>query len=1763
MIRIRKQLLVYMLITALILSNLILIGTENTYADAYSGNAGENIYWDIDTESGVMSVTGNGDMTSYGQWQWTPYSVKYRDYVTRAIVQEGITSIGDNAFCCFEKLEEVTIPLTATSIGYYAFNNCFVIESISAPTITFIDNHAFYQCYALKNIELGENLSRINAYAFARCFSLESIYLPKSLSTIERYVFLECDSLTDVYYEGSEEDWKKTSIDYGNDNLLNANIHFNSTQSVIVPKVTHVNARNEDMYTMEKAVKYQMSNIMKDESLFNDTDVAMPALELGNYNIDLFKLTAKAEMKLSNYKWSAVIDNEKKTIKVKVGFEDDEKAGIVQTTDMCSSSWSNQYKEMKKFYKFVDGRNLNTRKEWNQFEKLKGQLNQMGCNLFLDAQMSIAGYLEFDYSSSEVKFAEGGILISAGLGAEYRFPLINLPVLKDMLYTSLGLRGDAEGNVVVKRNEVNALNTKIMVKPSITATAKVCGNIYLAKAEAGVDAEISATISNESDAPLTVDLSGKLFGSLSFPIINEKYDVSKNYLNYRMYPQSNTYNSLMSVDEEKIEDNLKSINRNYNLKSRGKNYEYPYNDAKLVSLTDGRILKIWIGDVVERNEENRTALMYSVLEDGKWSEDTVLTDDGKPVGAFFIAQDNDIIYIVYQQSGEIIENGEQTDEKLKKVDLFVKKFDGKRFSEALAITSSNNVCEVIQDVKVTIDGVEILWQENSENSLLGTEGINIIKSIKLKNNIISESEEHIRWDGNGTERIVESVLGNEKDIYYLKYNNNTNTYHIIREKDEKYIDLYTAKVLSNIKVSKDELFFIESNEIYTLKDETVSKTSISGVNSFKIAENKEEKYIFAEFNEGISGEIYISKFEDGKWSKLSQFSNFKQYIRSYYPIVGNANPMVIANCLEIQSENEDTEFEKSSILMSDEYEYMDLQLESVYVDENNLYTDNVLETTLEVYNHSKSDANNLKVIIEDLSTGVNIYSEVLDSMIKKEEKNTYTVKYKIPKEFTKRKVRIAIKSDEIDDDESNNSKEEIIGYTDLQISDVVLQNENNSLIASAELKNIGFDEACEVYVNIYEEGIKEKVSEVIKIENLKSGETKIINWALSDKLLKEPDKQALNALIFEVKTSSEEINLTNNDAKIAFDPNTTFEEKIEDPKYNLALQKNVIVYPGIEEGSKKYLNDGKLTKGGNHCAISSGWGYEKECYAVIDLGAYYKASTIDEIVIQYKDQSDNDTVLSRDYYIQYSTDGENYRTIVKKENVELSDFDEYNATHDEVSSIEGEVRYVKVYYPKSAYYGIQICEIAVLDNDNNIEQISVEIPKPESVEVYSNDCNSLIVELNDKKQEDFLYNIYIDDVKVKDKVSNGVYVFTEIDEGKHDVSVKAVRGEYMSEAKSINDVNVAGMYQYVSDTSNGIFPDKNEYGINYVRYTDVTASASSARENADARYAIDNDATTRWDSEFSDSQYIVVDMGQTYLIKNIGIRWEAANAKDFKVEVSTDGETYKTISYIKDAEGREGRLDDIILNNTIAARYVRIYGEKRNLEYGYSIWEMAIYGPSEEHTSDAYYDISIDGNKIASVSNGETISLGTSEYGYLCNGKIYNSSSNVEVEENMEFTSINKMDIHIMPGAGIKLTKPTGLRFKANLDTDNIKILTNSVAVTTGMLITTNDLFESNEGELMISSIYPKINIINNGWYNENLGEYCCSVTNILETNYKRNFIAKGYIILNYEDGTSRTIYSNLSDNRSIYYVASNAKSAGYPNMNENEINIIESFLKN
>ncbi|MGI3198847.1 discoidin domain-containing protein [Streptomyces sp. GLT-R25] len=118
------------------------------------------------------------------------------------------------------------------------------------------------------------------------------------------------------------------------------------------------------------------------------------------------------------------------------------------------------------------------------------------------------------------------------------------------------------------------------------------------------------------------------------------------------------------------------------------------------------------------------------------------------------------------------------------------------------------------------------------------------------------------------------------------------------------------------------------------------------------------------------------------------------------------------------------------------------------------------------------------------------------------------------------------------------------------------------------------------------------------------------------------------------------------------------------------------------------------------------------------------------------------------------------------------------------------------------------------------------------------------------------------------------------------------------------------------------------------------ATASSTENTSTpASAAVDGNTGTRWASTFSDPQWLSVDLGATATISQVVLRWEAAYARAFQIQTSTNGTAWTTVHSTTTGTGGVQTLD---VNGN--GRYVRMLGTQRGTTYGYSLFEFQVYG---------------------------------------------------------------------------------------------------------------------------------------------------------------------------------------------------------------------------
>jgi beta-glucanase (GH16 family) len=107
--------------------------------------------------------------------------------------------------------------------------------------------------------------------------------------------------------------------------------------------------------------------------------------------------------------------------------------------------------------------------------------------------------------------------------------------------------------------------------------------------------------------------------------------------------------------------------------------------------------------------------------------------------------------------------------------------------------------------------------------------------------------------------------------------------------------------------------------------------------------------------------------------------------------------------------------------------------------------------------------------------------------------------------------------------------------------------------------------------------------------------------------------------------------------------------------------------------------------------------------------------------------------------------------------------------------------------------------------------------------------------------------------------------------------------------------------------------------------------------------AVDGNLGTRWASaQGVDPQWIYVDLGATYTVSSVILRWEAAYATAFQIQ--TSGAAGGPWTNIYSTTTGTGGVQTLTVSGS--GRYVRMNGTARATIYGYSLWEFEVYGTS-------------------------------------------------------------------------------------------------------------------------------------------------------------------------------------------------------------------------
>lgn len=127
-------------------------------AEILQGECGKKLTFTL-TDDGVLTISGQGPMYNYHSAKLAPWDSYY---VRKVIFEDGITTIGAQAFRAKRSLSEIVFADTITTIEDQAFKGCSSLMHIDFPaSITKITNRTFLDCFGLRIYYLGENWDNV------------------------------------------------------------------------------------------------------------------------------------------------------------------------------------------------------------------------------------------------------------------------------------------------------------------------------------------------------------------------------------------------------------------------------------------------------------------------------------------------------------------------------------------------------------------------------------------------------------------------------------------------------------------------------------------------------------------------------------------------------------------------------------------------------------------------------------------------------------------------------------------------------------------------------------------------------------------------------------------------------------------------------------------------------------------------------------------------------------------------------------------------------------------------------------------------------------------------------------------------------------------------------------------------------------------------------------------------------------------------------------------------------------------------------------------------------------------------------------------------------------------------------------------------------------------------------------------------------------------------------------------------------------------
>ncbi len=145
-----------------------------------NGSCGNGVYWALDLQTGILTISGDGAMDNYTSANQTPW-YGYLSFTTFSslIIEDGVTHIGNYAFYGLRGLVTVSLPNSVATIGHHAFAECQDLEKVAfGAGLQSIGDYAFYNDIRIEEMTcLASRTPDVSANTFGNVSHFAWVYV--------------------------------------------------------------------------------------------------------------------------------------------------------------------------------------------------------------------------------------------------------------------------------------------------------------------------------------------------------------------------------------------------------------------------------------------------------------------------------------------------------------------------------------------------------------------------------------------------------------------------------------------------------------------------------------------------------------------------------------------------------------------------------------------------------------------------------------------------------------------------------------------------------------------------------------------------------------------------------------------------------------------------------------------------------------------------------------------------------------------------------------------------------------------------------------------------------------------------------------------------------------------------------------------------------------------------------------------------------------------------------------------------------------------------------------------------------------------------------------------------------------------------------------------------------------------------------------------------------------------------------------------------